>query len=499
MEELSGVFGKIAKVLDKWKSYVQRCIRSLGSRSAEVRAMLQADEETLDKLTGWYSMARNMAGNVYEARTKNGTAQENRSEESGGQRFSIQELEDGSLYVDVNVDQDIFDNIKHEDLPRFLEKYMTARFRGTIIGEGNHRAWVDRKGTKEYARPANKRLSSEIYNAKARAGAELDNLMKVATFEKHIEHNDEDTHHPENTGGWDYYNTRFSIPGSEYLYEGRILIEYVKNGRRFHDMTHVKETGIPMPGRNARQVEHSLYDNNIQRQEQDVKQKFSLDETDSAYMDAVERGDMETAERMVADAARAAGYTMRVYHGTPTGGFTVFRDWSYFTENEKYANRYRNASASSIRGSYETTNPMTYALYMNPGRMFDTRNPEEARIYDGARMEQGMGELVDSGLPDWTEGRDLIEYIEENELPYDTIILDEGADGGYGREVVKRGVSYVTRSNMVKSADAVTRDDSGNVIPLSRRFNTETGDIRFSLDQSRSLARRKRQTAAITA
>ena len=89
VEELSGVFGKIAKVLDKWKSYVQRCIRSLGSRSAEVRAMLQADEETLDKLTGWFSMARNMAGNVYEARTKNGTAQENRSEESGGQRFSI--------------------------------------------------------------------------------------------------------------------------------------------------------------------------------------------------------------------------------------------------------------------------------------------------------------------------------------------------------------------------------------------------------------------------
>ncbi len=32
----------------------------------------------------------------------------------------------------------------------------------------------------------------------------------------------------------------------------------------------------------------------------------------------------------------------------------------------------------------------------------------------------------------------------------------------------------------VKSAEPVTYDDNGNVIPLSERFNQEPGDIRYS-------------------
>lgn len=39
-------------------------------------------------------------------------------------------------------------------------------------------------------------------------------------------------------------------------------------------------------------------------------------------------------------------------------------------------------------------------------------------------------------------------------------------------------------SNQVKSADPVTYDDSGNVIPLSERFNVENKDIRYSISDS---------------
>ena len=67
-------------------------------------------------------------------------------------------------------------------------------------------------------------------------------------------------------------------------------------------------------------------------------------------------------------------YTAKVYHGTPYGGFNEFNDWSFFTENIKYAERFMNPSASSIRGKYEdATRQMIYGLYMNPGRVFDTR------------------------------------------------------------------------------------------------------------------------------
>ena len=74
--------------------------------------------------------------------------------------------------------------------------------------------------------------------------------------------------------------------------------------------------------------------------------RYSMD--DSAYMSAVESGDMETAQRMVDEAAKAAGYTIRGWHGT-TNFFTVFDrehgnpegDWGrgfYFTNNKDDVN-----------------------------------------------------------------------------------------------------------------------------------------------------------------
>ena len=46
---------------------------------------------------------------------------------------------------------------------------------------------------------------------------------------------------------------------------------------------------------------------------------------DSDYLSAVERGDMATAQIMVDEAAKAAGYTSpKLYHGTKNFGFTEF-------------------------------------------------------------------------------------------------------------------------------------------------------------------------------
>jgi BMFP domain-containing protein YqiC len=46
--------------------------------------------------------------------------------------------------------------------------------------------------------------------------------------------------------------------------------------------------------------------------------------SDSAYLYAVRRGDMKTAQRMVDAAAKAAGYTIESFHGTNGDLFTVF-------------------------------------------------------------------------------------------------------------------------------------------------------------------------------
>ena len=64
-------------------------------------------------------------------------------------------------------------------------------------------------------------------------------------------------------------------------------------------------------------------------------------------MAAVERGDMKTAQRMVDQAAKAAGYdTQKLYHGTPdrrkrdnTGEIVPDEDWNVFDPNKSNADR----------------------------------------------------------------------------------------------------------------------------------------------------------------
>ena len=203
--------------------------------------------------------------------------------------------------------------------------------------------------------------------------------------------------------------------------------------------------------------------------------RYSLGEnTDETYLSAVERDDVETAQRMVDEAAKAAGYVNLFYHGAKKGGgFTVFRDWSYFTENKAYAERYTDR---------EKTGSL-YKTYVKMDNTFDTRKAKDRKLFAEIRDEYGLGEIQDTGLPDWTDGYDISDYIDENDLDYDSIVLDEGGDLVDGVPI-SRGLSYVVRkSAQIKSADPVTYDDNGNVIPLSERFNKANPDIRYSLGE----------------
>lgn len=216
----------------------------------------------------------------------------------------------------------------------------------------------------------------------------------------------------------------------------------------------------------ARQYNASA--NKISQADKYVKGKFLLDE---AYRNAVTTGNVQEQQMLVEQAAKEAGYTKLFYHGSKKGGgFTTFKNWQYFTENKQYAQRY----AGGENGLYTT--------YVKMENTFDTRQAEARSLFNEARQELGLSKLQENGLPDWTDGYDLSEYIEENDLPYDSIILDEGGDMVNGKPV-SRGLSYVIRNpEQIKSADAVTYDDEGNAIPLSERFNMGKKDIRYALD-----------------
>ena len=212
-------------------------------------------------------------------------------------------------------------------------------------------------------------------------------------------------------------------------------------------------------------------DNLNPTENQDIRYSASEDE---AYRKAAEDGDTETAQRMVDAAAERAGYTRLLYHGAKGGGgFNEFRDWGYFTENEAYARRYMKRDDE---GSL-------YKTYVKAEKPFDTREQEAARIFRKMRNEYGLSELQENGLPDWTDGYDIADFIDENDMDYDMIVLNEGGDLVNGKPV-SRGESYVVRdSAQIKRADAITYDDAGNIIPLSERFNPERRDIRYAASE----------------
>ena len=163
------------------------------------------------------------------------------------------------------------------------------------------------------------------------------------------------------------------------------------------------------------------------------------------------------------------GRLLTMYHGTPNGGFTKFRSGTYFTQNPGYADVYQNPGASSISTKKGAEAPMTYKVYLNIKKPFDTRNAKERRIFQQEFYRKyGTGTpLADSGLPDWVDGMDLQEFIEEMEYDYDGLILDEGGVGGYGDEVKSRGLSYVVF-------------DPAQVKNVENKAPTNDPDIRYS-------------------
>ena len=226
------------------------------------------------------------------------------------------------------------------------------------------------------------------------------------------------------------------------------------------------------PTRIVNDIKHFYETGEVREQSGLDRFRYSLTRANDEYMKAVESGNVEEQQRLVDEAAKANGYDRLFWHGSKKGGgFTEFRDWSYFTENKKYASRYAKPGDNSS----------LYEVYANLGNAFDTRKPECREIFDKMRSEYGLSKVQESGLPDWTDGYDIAEFIDENGLDYDSIILDEGGDLVDGKPV-SRGFSYVIRSSeQVKSADPITYDDSGNVIPLTERFDSGNRDIRWSL------------------
>jgi hypothetical protein len=194
--------------------------------------------------------------------------------------------------------------------------------------------------------------------------------------------------------------------------------------------------------------------------------------SDTDYLSAVKKGDTATAQQMVDEAAKAAGYTVGpLFHGT-RADFNKFQRGDlgiHLGTQEQASNR---GSTRQIR-AFLKANPLR--IDDDPGfwmgrRLIDLLSEKGIdksaliKISNKAANEGGVSgepnssaDILARGLMDL--GIDSIQYPNKFEGAGDSIV--------------------VLDPSQIKSADPITKDNAGNVIPLSQRFKATSDDIRY--------------------
>ena len=248
---------------------------------------------------------------------------------------------------------------------------------------------------------------------------------------------------------------------------------------------------------------------------------------DAEYLDAVKRGDMETAQRMVDEAAYTKNYVVAGYHGTPNGGFTKFGGHKtrngakaagsyWFAEEIDHAKVYK----SYPQNFPAAENPMVYNVYLDIGNWADIGNGRVEALdysFDGegaatkelravAKAIASKTQYKHSGKSETARVRSITQQLTEigrniyadfiwqitETQEFADLCKKEGLDSVVAWEEHKKYNSNGEREThmvktygvfspeQIKSADPITYDDNGNVIPLSERFKSENADIRYS-------------------
>lgn len=262
-----------------------------------------------------------------------------------------------------------------------------------------------------------------------------------------------------NAKTWDYYIKTIEFEGD--YFDVLINVKDTGNEHYVYDVT-LKEAVSRSNSRGFYNDNETASKNSISQNQKNAT-TFSLD-VDSEGRKLSEEQKKYFENSTVRD---DNGNLLPMYHGTPNGDFTVFKnDIQFFTPNRWYADFYQEPSASSRKAGKTVTNKKTYEVYLNITKPFDIRNPETKEIFINDYVKGGYAlginpyeeykDTTNSGLPSWEEADNIYEFLEDNDLldEYDGIIVDEGGFPGEDGKIVQRGISYVTfNQNQIKNVD----------------------------------------------
>lgn len=461
-----------------------------------------------------------------------------------------------------------------------------------------------------------------ILKAKNKAIGKLGEMIEIATnrrWEKAKHADNKDAEY-----GIYRYSTAFAFPVKQNSkvtnvksFDAELIILNASDGKKYlYDIVSIKENTADEVDlfkkdqmRQNASARRGASKNSIRSSSENVNKKFSREPvSDSAYMEAVERGDIEKAQRMVDEAALKWGAMKNgydgsyyFYHGTNSDNFNVFdksyigaaNDSGFFGKGFYFA--YSRGEASyygrNVKKAYlRITKPFDFQqeMYMLGGKRsrgradiafivnFTNKFPELAEKHSVSYVEKGSDNVKTMPYAEFSElfmkyynSVDFkVEKLENTDNEF-AVLADkytqtyEGADGKkhkftdykfnqrvYGQDAANDKVmltmKYIEKvvfdyvdtgtsniggvasvimespefssklrklgydgviqskdgdeavvfdSEQIKAADPITYDDNGNIIPLSKRFDSENEDIRYSREpESITELRRQNET-----
>ena len=251
-------------------------------------------------------------------------------------------------------------------------------------------------------------------------------------------------------------------------------------------------------------------------EEEERKRQAHLDELsllddaaiDERYMEALQRGDEATAREMLDEAARRKGYgdTASDYQGV--GAWVAPANPGYENDAERRADVEDNAPDVNIEDIALGYSLVDEKYWQEPRKYMQTDataiesvNAIREAIAAVRRGEKNVKVKVYRAVPtsvkegklrngDWvTPSKDYAKMHGEHRLEGKYRIIEDEVsvnelwwDGNDSREWGfdnGKGYKYKNVKNNRKSDDLVTRDDMGNVIPPSKRFNQRKADERY--------------------
>ena len=420
----------------------------------------------------------------------------------------------------VLLDTDFFDGLSPYNWSRKLSSYVVERSKNNpfilpIVDENGETQQL------QFAKP-NERVSKNgksnhkvldelVYskdNISKLAVVHIDEIVGVSE-ENNPYYTNEHNHQWLDENGWLHRNAYVINSKNGDVFNLTLDIAKTRDGRCILFATKGKIKKVGNVQLNSLKIkgsgQNSNYEKSLSHYNTDVKNQNRV------YLDAVEKGDMETAQKLVDEAAKAKGYTIKGYHAT-NADFTTFDINKTSDINFHGKGIYFTNSTRDIENNYEN--------YEGP----DPWQKIEERAYEIADEKYGLSyedtltgdadiigklnECYDEAIEEFKSTiRRITAYLKfdhplvlkkGDNRSYDISqydgIIDEQVYENIGHSGMDENtVHYVIfNPRNIKSAEVVTYDENGEVIPLSERFNDENSDIRYSkkvdLDKSEELS-----------